>query len=325
MIKAIRLHETGGPEVLRWEDTDVGDPGPGEARVRHTAVGLNYIDCYFRAGTYPPPHLPLTLGFEGAGVVEAVGDGVSEVKVGDRVGYATGAIGAYAQARLTAADKLIPLPDDISDEQAAAMLLQGMTAQYLLHRTFRVEPGQTILFHAAAGGVGLIACQWAKHLGATVIGTVSSADKAELARAHGCDHPINYREENFVERVKEITAGAGVPVVYDSVGKDTFMDSLDCLRPRGLMALFGAASGPVPPVDLGVLAQRGSLYITRPSLFTYTASRQELLDTASSLFAVVRSGAVKIEVNQTYPLAEAARAHTDLQARRTTGSTVLIP
>jgi NADPH2:quinone reductase len=325
MTKAIRLHETGGPEVLRWEDTDVGDPGPGEARVRHTAVGLNYIDCYFRAGTYPPPHLPLTLGFEGAGVVEAVGDGVSEVKIGDRVGYATGAIGAYAQARLAAADKLIPLPDDISDEQAAAMLLQGMTAQYLLHRTFRIEPGQTILFHAAAGGVGLIACQWAKHLGATVIGTVSSADKAALARAHGCDHPINYREENFGERVKEITAGAGVPVVYDSVGKDTFMDSLDCLRPRGLMALFGAASGPVPPVDLGILAQQGSLYITRPSLFTYTASRQELLDTANSLFAVVRSGAVKIEVNQTYPLVEAARAHTDLQARRTTGSTVLMP
>ena len=325
MTKAIRLHETGGPEVLRWEDTDVGDPGPGEARVRHTAVGLNYIDCYFRAGTYPPPHLPLTLGFEGAGVVEAVGDGVSEVKIGDRVGYATGAIGAYAQARLAAADKLIPLPDDISDEQAAAMLLQGMTAQYLLHRTFRIEPGQTILFHAAAGGVGLIACQWAKHLGATVIGTVSSADKAALARAHGCDHPINYRVENFGERVKEITAGAGVPVVYDSVGKDTFMDSLDCLRPRGLMALFGAASGPVPPVDLGILAQQGSLYITRPSLFTYTASRQELLDTANSLFAVVRSGAVKIEVNQTYPLVEAARAHTDLQARRTTGSTVLMP
>jgi NADPH2:quinone reductase len=325
MTKAIRLHETGGPEVLRWEDTDVGDPGPGEARVRHTAVGLNYIDCYFRAGTYPPPHLPLTLGFEGAGVVEAVGDGVSEVKIGDRVGYATGAIGAYAQARLAAADKLIPLPDDISDEQAAAMLLQGMTAQYLLHRTFRVEPGQTILFHAAAGGVGLIACQWATHLGATVIGTVSTADKAALARAHGCDHLINYREENFVERVKEITAGAGVPVVYDSVGKDTFTGSLDCLRPRGLIALFGAASGPVPPVDLSVLAQRGSLYITRPSLFTYTASRQELLDTANSLFEVVRSGAVKIEVNQTYPLAEAARAHTDLQARRTTGSTVLMP
>ena len=325
MTKAIHLHENGGPEVLRWEDTDIGDPGPGEARVRHSAVGLNYIDCYFRAGTYPAPHLPLILGFEGAGVVEAVGAGVSEVKVGERVGYATGAIGAYAQVRLAAADKLIALPDDIPDQQAAAMLLQGMTAQYLLHRTFRVESGQTILFHAAAGGVGLIACQWAKHLGATVIGTVSSADKAELARAHGCDHPINYREENFVERVKEITAGAGVPVVYDSVGKDTFMDSLDCLSPLGLLALFGAASGPVPPFDLGALAQKGSLYVTRPSLFTYTASRQELLDTANSLFEVVRSGAVKIEVNQTYPLAEAARAHTDLQARRTTGSTVLIP
>ena len=325
MTKAIRLHETGGPEVLRWEDIEVGDPGPGAVRLRQSAVGLNYIDCYFRSGTYPPPELPLILGFEGAGVVDAVGAGVSEVKVGDRVGYATAPIGAYAEARLAPADKLIPMPDDIDDRQAAAMLLQGMTVQYLLHRTFRVEAGQTILFHAAAGGVGLIACQWAKHLGATVIGTVSSAEKAEFVRAHGCDHPINYREENFVERVREITDGAGVPVVYDSVGKDTFDDSLDCLSPLGTMALFGAASGPVAPFDAGVLAAKGSLFLTRPSLFNYTASRAELLETAESLFEVVRSGAVKIEVNQTYPLAEAAQAQADLQARRTTGSTVLIP
>lgn len=325
MPKAIRIHQYGGPEALRWEEVEVGDPGPGQIRVRHGAVGLNYIDVYHRTGLYPLPSLPWTLGMEGAGQVEAVGEGVTEFKVGDRVAYASPPVGAYAEARLIAADRVVALPDAIDDRTAAAMMLQGMTAQYLLRRTYRVQPGDAILLHAAAGGVGLIASQWARHLGAIVIGTVGSDEKAELARAHGCHHVIVYSRENFVERVREITSGQGVAVVYDSVGKETFMGSLDCLRPLGMMVSFGNASGPVPPFEPGILAAKGSLFLTRPTLMTYTAQRPDLLASAADLFAVVQSGAVKIEVRQTYPLAEAAQAHRDLEARRTTGSTVLLP
>ncbi len=324
MPKAIRIHETGGPEVLSWEDVEVGAPGAGQVRLRHTAVGLNYIDTYHRSGLYPL-ELPAVIGLEAAGVVEELGEDVSGLRVGERVAYAAPPPGSYAEARLMPAHRLVKLPDAISDQQAAAMMLQGMTVEYLIRRTYRVETGETVLFHAAAGGVGLIACQWLKHLGATVIGTVGSDEKAELARAHGCTHAINYREEDFVERVKELTGGAGVPVVYDSVGKDTFEGSLQCLQPRGLMVLFGAASGPVPPFELGRLAPLGSLYVTRPTLMTYNAKREDLEASAEALFEVVLSGAVKIEVNQTYPLAEAAQAHRDLEARKTTGSTVLLP
>ncbi|MCJ7442544.1 MAG: quinone oxidoreductase [Thermoanaerobaculaceae bacterium] len=323
MIMAIRIHETGGPEVLRWEGVEVGHAGPGEARLRHTAVGLNFLDTYHRAGLYPLA-LPAVLGSEAAGVVEEIGPGVTEVRPGDRVAYA-GPIGAYAQARLIRADRLVPLPPDISDRAAAAMMLKGMTAQYLLRRTCRVEPGDLVLVHAAAGGVGLIACQWAKHLGATVIGTVSTEAKATLAREHGCDHPIVTSREEFVARVREITGGRGVRVVYDSVGKDTFEGSLDCLQPLGMMVSYGNSSGPVPPFSPLVLAAKGSLFLTRPTLMTYTARREDLLATAAELFGVVRSGAVRIEIRQTYPLAEAAQAHRDLEARRTTGSTVLLP
>ena len=324
MTKAIRIHQPGGPEEMVWEEVAVGDPGPGEARVRHTAVGLNFIDVYHRTGLYPLPALPATIGMEAAGVVEAVGDGVDDLAAGDRIAYA-GPPGAYSEARLMPAKRLVKLPDGIDDRQAAAMMLKGMTAEYLLHRTYPVKAGETILFHAAAGGVGTIACQWAKHLGATVIGTVGTREKAEIAAAHGCDHPIVTSETDFVARVKEITGGAGVPVVYDSVGKDTFDGSLDCLSPFGLLALFGQSSGPVPPFDLGQLAAMGSLYITRPTLLTYAASREDLLATANALFEVVQSGAVRIEVNQTYALADAAQAHRDLEARKTTGSTVLLP
>jgi NADPH:quinone reductase-like Zn-dependent oxidoreductase len=299
-------------------------PGPGQATVRNHAVGLNYIDVYFRTGLYPQP-LPGGLGMEGAGVVEAVGEGVTEVAPGDRVAYAGTPNGAYAQARVMPAAKLVKLPDGIGFEQAAAMMLQGMTAQYLLKRTYPVKAGQTILWHAAAGGVGLIACQWAKALGATVIGTVGSDEKARLARAHGCDHVIVYSRENFVERVKEITSGCGVPVVYDSVGKDTWPASLDCLQPLGMMVSFGNASGPIPPVNTGDLASRGSLFFTRPTLMSYTATREDLLASAADLFDAVLTGKVKIEIQQRYPLAEAAQAHRDLEARRTTGSTLLIP
>lgn len=323
MIMAIRIHETGGPEALRWEGVEVGHPGSGEARLRHTGVGLNFIDTYHRAGLYPLA-LPAVLGSEGAGVVEEVGPDVTEAKPGDRVAYA-GPIGAYAQARLIRADRLVPLPADISDRAAAAMMLKGMTAQYLLRRTCRVEPGDLVLVHAAAGGVGLIACQWAKHLGATVIGTVSTEEKAALAREHGCDHTIVASREEFVARVREITGGRGVRVVYDSVGKDTFEGSLDCLQPLGMMVSYGNSSGPVPPFSPLVLAAKGSLFLTRPTLMTYTARREDLLATAAELFEVVRSGAVRIEIRQTYPLAEAAQAHRDLEARRTTGSTVLLP
>ncbi len=325
MTHAIRIHRTGGPEVMQWESVELGDPGPGEARVRHEAVGLNFIDVYHRTGLYPLPGLPSGLGLEGAGVVEAVGADVTDVAPGDRVAYANPPLGAYAEARLIPSHRLVKLPDGIDSRTAAAMMLQGMTAQYLLRTTFRVQPGHTILLHAAAGGVGLIACQWAKHLGATVIGTVGNAEKAELARAHGCDHTILYREENFVERVKEITDGQGVHVVYDSVGKDTFLPSLDCLRPLGMMVNFGNASGPAPALDLLLLSQKGSLFVTRPTLMTYTAKREDMVASANELFDVVGSGAVRIEVNQTYPLAEAAQAHRDLEARQTTGSTILLP
>lgn len=324
MSHAIRFHQTGGPEVLRWEAVGLPPLAAGEARVRHHAVGLNYIDTYHRSGLYPVS-LPSGIGLEGAGVVEAVGEGVTDVAVGDRVAYAGGPLGAYAEVRNMPAQCLVRLPDAIGFEQGAAMMLQGLTAQYLLRRTYRVQAGDTILIHAAAGGVGTIVCQWAKALGATVIGTVGSDDKAAVARAHGCDHPIVYTRENFAERVREITGGEGVPVVYDSIGKDTFMDSLSCLRPLGMMVLFGAASGPVPPFDCGVLARMGSLFLTRPTLFTYAAKRADLLTMAADLFEVVATGTVRIEINQRYALQDAARAHRDLEARRTTGSTILLP
>lgn len=325
MSKAIRIYETGGPEVMRWEDDDPGQPAAGEALVRHEAVGLNFIDVYHRTGIYPLPDLPAVPGMEGAGIVEAVGEGVSEVAAGDRVAYAGMPPGAYAEVRRIPADRLVQLPDAISTQQGAAMMLQGMTARYLLRGCYAVKAGDTLLIHAAAGGVGLIVCQWARHLGATVIGTVGSQDKAELASAHGCHHPILYNQEDFAERTREITAGKGVDVVYDSVGRATFMKSLDCLRPMGMMVSFGQASGLVPPFDPGILSAKGSLFLTRPTLMTYTAKRDALLEHARDLFDVVQSGAVKIEVRQTYPLAEAARAHQDLEARKTTGSTVLLP
>ena len=325
MSKAIRIYETGGPYVMRWEDVDPGVPEPGEALVRHEAVGLNFIDVYHRTGLYPLPALPAIPGLEGAGIVEQIGEGVTDVGVGDRVAYAGIPPGAYAQIRRLPAHRLVKLPDSISSRQGAAMMLQGMTARYLLRGCYAVKTGDTILIHAAAGGVGSIVCQWDKHLGATVIGTVGSEKKAEIAKANGCDHPIVYSEEDFAARTREITDGAGVDVVYDSVGQATFMQSLDCLRPMGMMVSFGQSSGPVPPVDLGVLAARGSLFLTRPSLMAYTADRKDLLENAEDLFAVVANGAVRIEVNQTYPLAEAARAHQDLEARKTTGSTILIP
>ena len=325
MSKAIRIYETGGPDVMRWEDVDPGVPEPGEALVRHEAVGLNFIDVYHRTGLYPLPALPATPGMEGSGIVEAIGEGVTEVAVGDRVAYAGIPPGAYAEVRRIPAHRLVQLPEKILFQQGAAMMLQGMTARYLLRGCYDVKKGDTILIHAAAGGVGSIVCQWAKHLGATVIGTVGSPAKAELARAHGCDHTILYNDEDFTARTKEITGGNGVDVAYDSVGQATFMQSLDCLRPMGMMVSFGQASGSVPPLDLGELAARGSLFLTRPSLMAYTAAREDLLNHAGDLFEVVQSGAVKIEVNQTYPLAEAARAHRDLEARKTTGSTILIP
>jgi NADPH2:quinone reductase len=324
MPHAIRFHHTGGPEVLQWETVEVSPPAAGEVRVRHHAVGLNYIDTYHRSGLYPVP-LPSGIGLEGAGVVDAVGAGVGELGVGDRVAYAGGPLGAYAEVRNIPADRLVKLPDTLSFEQGAAMMLQGLTAQYLLRRTFRVQPGDSILIHAAAGGVGLIVCQWAKALGATVIGTVGSDEKAALARAHGCDHPIVYTRENFADRVKALTGGEGVPVVYDSIGQDTFMSSLACLRPLGTMVLFGSASGPVAAFDTGLLAKMGSLFLTRPTLFTYTAKRADLVAMADELFEVVGSGKVKIEVNQRYALKDAEQAHRDLEARRTTGSTILLP
>ena len=324
MTHAIRIHQAGGPEVLCWEAVTVPAPAAGEATVRQHAVGLNFIDVYHRTGLYPLP-MPSGIGLEGAGVVEAVGEGVSEVKVGDRVAYAGGPIGAYAEVRNIPAHRLLKLPESISFNTAAAMMLQGLTAAYLLRKTYCVQPGDAVLIHAAAGGVGLIACQWAKALGAIVIGTVGSAAKGELAKAHGCDHVINYSTENFTQRVRNITGGEGVSVVYDGVGKDTFMGSLDCLRPLGMMVSYGNASGPVPPLDLILLSQKGSLFITRPTIMSYTAKRADLEALGAELFDVVGSGQVKIEVNQTYPLAEAAQAHRDLEARKTTGSTILLP
>ena len=323
MTHAIRFHKTGGPEVLVWEEVKIGKPGPGEARMRHTAVGLNFVDIYNRAGVYPVP-LPSGLGSEGAGVVEEVGSGVTDLKPGDRVAYGSSPLGAYAEERLIPADRLIKLPDSIDDKTAAAMMLKGLTTQYLIRQTYRIKAGETILLHAAAGGVGLILGQWAKHLGATVIGTVSSEEKAKLAQAHGCAHTINYAREDFVKRVEELTGGKKVPVVYDSVGKDTFLKSLDCLAPLGYLVLFGASSGSVDPLNLGLLAQKGSLYVTRPTLNTYGAKRENLVAMAKELFEVVQSGAVKIEVRQTYLLKDAAKAHADLAARKTTGSTVLL-
>jgi NADPH2:quinone reductase len=323
MPHAIRIKEYGGPEVLSWDAIEVGEPGPGQAKLRQTAVGLNYIDTYQRSGLYKVP-LPFIAGSEAAGVVEAVGSDVKDIKVGDHVAYA-GALGAYAEARLAPADKLVKLPDGISDEQGAAMMLQGMTAQYLVRTTYPIKKGDTILIHAAAGGVGLIVCQWAKYLGATVIGTVSTEAKAALAKQHGCDYPILYTKEDFVARVKDITGGAGVPVVYDSVGKDTFYKSLDCLAPLGLMASFGQSSGPYGPVDIGILAGKGSLFLTRPTLGTYTAKRADLLKVAGELFDVVKKGVVKIEISQTFPLKNAADAHRALEGRKTTGSVVLLP
>ena len=323
MNHAIRVHEYGGPEKMVWEEVPRPDPKPGEALVRHEAVGLNYIDVYFRTGLYKAPALPVTIGMEGAGVVEAVGDAVTDLRPGDRVAYA-GALGAYAQARCVPADRLVKIPEGIASTQAAAMMLQGMTAQFLLRRCHRVQAGETILVHAAAGGVGLILCQWAKHLGATVIGVVSTPEKAELIKAHGAAHAL-LTGDNIPARVKEITGGAMVPVVYDSVGRDSFATSLDCLAPLGLMISFGNASGPVSVPDLGILAAKGSLYVTRPTLNTYTAKREDLLASAKELFEVVGSDAVKIMVNQTYPLRDAAEAHRALEGRKTTGSTVFLP
>jgi NADPH2:quinone reductase len=324
MPRATRFHQTGGPEVLQWEEVEVGEPPEGQARVRHTAVGVNFIDTYHRSGLYALP-LPSGIGVEGAGVVEAVGPGVTHIAPGDRVAYAGGPPGSYSEVRLAPADRLLKIPDGIADETAAAMMLKGMTVQYLIRRTYRVQPGDTVLWHAAAGGVGLIACQWLKAIGATVIGTVGSEEKAEFARAHGCDHPILYTREDFTKRMRELTDGLGVPVVYDSVGKSTFHGSLDCLRPLGLMVSFGNASGPVPPFELKLLTEKGSLYITRPNLFTYTAQRADLEATANELFNVVLSGKVKIEINHRRPLRDAAQVHRDLEARQTTGSTILLP
>lgn len=324
MTKAIRIFKHGGPEVMEYVDVEVGAPGPGEVRLRQAACGLNFVDVYFRTGLYPQP-LPSGLGQEGAGTIEAIGEGVTDFAVGDRVAYGSGPNGAYAEVRLIPAKFLVKLPDTISFQTAAAMMLQGMTVQYLLRQTYQVKAGETILFHAAAGGIGLIASQWARALGVNMIGTVGSDEKAALAKANGCAHVINYNTENFVERVKEITDGKGVPVVYDSIGKDTFKGSLDCLSPRGLMVSFGNASGPVPPFALTELVSRGSLFITRPTLASYTATREALDRTAADLFDVVSTDKVRIQINQRYALKDVGQAHTDLAARKTTGSTILMP
>jgi NADPH2:quinone reductase len=325
MAKAIRIRANGGPEVLAYEDYDPGKPGPGQVLVKHHAIGLNFVDTYYRSGLYPAPNgFPLIPGGEAAGRVVEVGEGVDWLKPGDRIAYTT-PLGAYSEERVVPADRLVKVPDSVTDEQAAAMMLKGMTAQYLLQRTFKVKAGDTILCHAAAGGVGLILGQWAKHLGATTIGTAGSADKVELAKAHGYDHVINYREQDFVAEVKRITEGKLCDVVYDSVGKDTYMGSLDCLRPLGLFACFGQSSGPIPPFDLSILARKGSLFATRPTLFVYIAKREDLEASATALFDVVSSGAVKIRINQRYALKDAAKAHADLESRKTSGTTILIP
>lgn len=323
-MKAIKFHKTGGPEVMQYEDITLDAPGPGEVRLRHTAIGVNYLDTYYRSGAYPLP-LPSGLGSEAAGVVEAVGEGVTTLKVGDRVAYGAGPIGSYSQARNMPANRLSKLPDTISDETAAAMMLKGMTVRYLLRETYKVKAGETILWHAVAGGVGLIAVQWAKYLGVRVIGTTSSPEKAALAKSMGCDEVINYTSENVAERVRELTDGKGVPVVYDGVGQATLNASLDSLSPFGLLVNFGSASGPVTGFDTGILAAKGSLYLTRPGLNTYVDSDEALQANVADLFDVVGSGAVRIEVNQTYPLADAVKAHQDLEGRKTTGSTILLP
>jgi len=324
MPNAIRFHQPGGPEVLQWESVSVGEPGAGEARVRHTAVGLNYIDTYHRSGLYKLP-LPSGIGLEAAGVVEAIGPGVTDVGIGDRVAYCGGPPGAYSEVRVMPADKLVKIPDGVSDRSAATLMLKGLTVQYLFRQTFALKGGETILFHAAAGGVGLIACQWARTLGVTMIGTVGSDEKAALAKANGCAHTIVSTRENFVERVKELTGGKGVPVVYDSIGKDTFPGSLDCLKPRGLFVSFGSSSGPIAAFDLGLLGQKGALYATRPSLVTYAGTRPQLLAMADEVFALVKAGKIVSEARQTYALKDAAQAHRDLQARKTTGATLLLP
>jgi NADPH:quinone reductase len=323
MAKAMRFHKAGGPEVLQLDDVPAGDPGQGQVRIRHTAIGVNFVDTYQRSGLYPMA-MPQVAGNEGAGVVEAVGAGVTDLKAGDRVTY-TGLIGAYCESRVVPADRMVKLPQGISEEQAASMLLKGLTVHYLIFSTYAVKPGDTVLWHAAAGGVGLIACQWLKALGVHTIATAGSDEKAALAKAHGAEHVINYSKENFVEKVKAITGGKGVPVVYDGVGKTTWEGSLDCLRPRGLMVTFGNASGPVPPVNLGILSAKGSLYVTRPTLATYIASRAELVERSNALFDVVKSGKVKIETTGRYKLADAAKAHRDLESRKTTGSVILTP
>lgn len=323
MAKAIRFHKAGGPEVLQLDDVQVGDPGQGQVRIRHTAIGVNFVDTYQRSGLYPMP-LPQVAGNEGAGVVDAVGAGVTDLKAGDRVTY-TGLIGAYCETRIVPADRMVKLPQGITEEQAASMLLKGLTVHYLIFSTYAVKPGDTVLWHAGAGGVGLIACQWLKALGVHTIATAGSDEKAALAKAHGAEHVINYSKENFVEKVKAITGGKGVPVVYDGVGKATWEGSLDCLRPRGMMVTFGNASGPVPPVNLGILSAKGSLYVTRPTLATYIASRAELVERSNALFEVVKSGKVKIETTGRYKLADAAQAHRDLESRKTTGSVILTP
>lgn len=325
MSKALRIHAHGGPEVLTYEDVDPGRPGAGEVLIRHSAIGLNFLDTYFRSGLYPAPKgLPLIPGGEAAGTVLETGEGIDWLKPGERVAY-TMPTGAYCQERVVPADRLVKIPDGVSDEQAAAMMLKGLTAEYLLRRTFKVKPGDTILFHAAAGGVGLIAGQWAKHLGATVIGTAGSSEKVALARQHGYDHVIDYRETDFVAAVNEITAGGKCDVVYDSVGKDTFPGSLDCLKPLGMFVSFGQSSGSIPPFNMALLSQKGSLYATRPTLFTYIAKRADLETAAKALFDLVAAKIVDIRINQKYPLKDAAKAHVDLEARRTTGTTILIP
>lgn len=324
MVKAIRIHETGGPDVMKLEDVDLPEPGPGQARVKHTAIGLNYIDTYHRSGLYPVP-LPSGIGLEAAGIVEAVGEGVDHVKPGDRVAYGSGPLGAYSQAQNCLAAGLIKLPDTVKDDEAAALMMKGLTVRYLFKATYKVRKGDTVLFHAAAGGVGLVACQWAKDLGVTLIGTAGSDEKCALARSHGAAHVINYTTENVVDRVKEITDGRKVPVIYDGVGKDTFAMSLDCLQPRGLLASFGNASGPVTGVDLGILAAKGSLYVTRPTMVHYMMTPEEVEAATADLFDVVGRGAVKVDINQRYALTDATQAHKDLEARKTTGATIIEP
>jgi len=324
MPNAIRFHKNGGPEVMEWESVEVGQPGPGEARVRHTAIGVNYIDTYHRSGLYKLA-LPSGLGTEGAGIVEAVGPGVTDVRSGDRVAYSGGPLGAYSEVRVMPADRLVKLPDGVSDKIAATLMLKGLTVQYLFRQTFPLKGGETILFHAAAGGIGLIACQWARALGVTMIGTVGSDEKAALAKANGCTHTIVYTRENFVERVKQLTGGKGVPVVYDGVGKDTFPASLDCLSPRGMFVSFGNASGPIAAFDILLLSQKGSLYATRPTLATYTASRAAMLKMSEEMFSLVLGGKLANEARQTYALKDAAQAHRDLESRKTTGATILLP